>query len=191
MLHVGRVEVRKGAHTSIEAFNLLSDDFPGLRLVLAGGIGYALPEWGSEGVRSLIKRGVEDRVVFLGNLRDGSIFRAMAEADVCVAPSLWEAFGNVALEVKASGTPLVVTSGSGFDDFCFDGVDSRVVSPNDPQELAAAVADLLMDATQRKRLTDAAAVQVESFAASAVAPDLKDAVEFASGDANIPRGPHA
>ena len=60
-----------------------------------------------------------------------------------ICPSRWEGFGNVALEVKAIGTPLIVTSGSGFDDFCTDGVDCLMVPPADSSKLAAALQRLI------------------------------------------------
>lgn len=177
LLHAGRVEVRKGAHTSIRAFNILGKENPHLTLVLAGGRGYALPEWGDSGIESLIDPAVRSQVIFLGDVPSGPLYRAMAEAVVCMAPSLWEAFGNIALEVKACGTPLVVTSGSGFDDFCEEGVDSRVVAPDDAVGLARAVRELLGDEERRDRIARVAAARVEDFTASVVARDLQREVE--------------
>ncbi|MGN7977344.1 glycosyltransferase family 4 protein [Microbacterium sp. 22195] len=177
LMHAGRVEARKGAHVSALAFNLIARKHPDLQLVFAGARGHTLPEWGTEGVLSLIDSDLRDRVVFLGNIRSDALYRAMAEAEVCMVPSLWEAFGNIALEVKASGTPLIVTSGSGFDDFCEDGVDARVVPPADERALAHVVSEMLGDAEQMRTLTQRAAIQVDDFSAVSVARDLQRAVE--------------
>lgn len=177
VLHAGRVEVRKGAHTSVAAFNLLGPQIPDLYLVLAGATGYSLPEWGPEGIASLIDPDLRHRVIFLGDVRSDALYRAMSEAAVCTAPSLWEAFGNIALEVKASRTPLIVTGGSGFDDFCADGIDARVVPAGDAAALAASICDILRDPEGSRRIVEAASEQVNSFTASRVAVDLKTAVE--------------
>lgn len=177
LLHTGRVEVRKGAHVSIEAFNQIADDYPDLMLVLAGARGYSLPEWGEDGIEVLIDPHLRQRVVFLGSLPEAILYKAMKTAEVCMVPSLWEAFGNIALEVKANGTPLVVTSGSGFDDFCKDDEDALVVPPGDSEALAAAVQSLLNDAELRRRLADRASDSVQAFTAAAVAPDLRREVE--------------
>ena len=101
---------------------------------------------------------------------------------VAICPSPWEGFGNVALEIKAAGTALVCTTGSGFDDFCVDGEDSLMVPPADPDALAAAIGRILHDRELGERLAQTASERVWQFAPSAVAPDLLAATDqlFAS-----------
>jgi glycosyltransferase involved in cell wall biosynthesis len=94
----------------------------------------------------------------------------MSEASVVVCPSRWEAFGLVALETKAAGGVVVVTRGSGFDDFCEDGVDCRMVSPAAPAELADTVVALLGDSTGNAALRTAARSSAQALAPEEVVP---------------------
>jgi glycogen(starch) synthase len=87
-------------------------------------------------------------------------------------PSRWEGFGNAALEVKAIGTPLVVTTGSGFDDFCEDGVDALMVPRDDRSALSGAIGRLLDEPGLGERLSDRAERGIHAFTADSVAPDV-------------------
>ena len=70
-----------------------------------------------------------DRFHLLGHQPPERLFPAIAAADVVALPSLWEAFGLVALEGMALGKPCVLTSGSGFEDFFRDGVHGLMLPP--------------------------------------------------------------
>jgi glycosyltransferase involved in cell wall biosynthesis len=85
-------------------------------------------------------------------------------------PSVWEAFGIVALEAMAVGRPVVVTSGSGFEEFVRAGRDGLVVPPLHAEALAEALRTLLDDATLRRRLSSSAASRAEEFTATAIVP---------------------
>jgi glycosyltransferase involved in cell wall biosynthesis len=65
---------------------------------------------------------------------------AMALADVVVVPSIGpEAFGRVALEAQAMGTPVVATDIGGLGETVMPAVTGWLVPPNDPAELAGAL----------------------------------------------------
>jgi glycogen synthase len=146
MLFVGRLEQRKGFVTAVEAFCSLAQDDETLHFVAMGGD----PEQNWERVVAHSDRPPRDRMHHFELQSPGTVFASLAKSDVCVCPSLWEAFGNVALEAMAVGTPCVVTSGSGFDDFCVPEQNSLVVSPRDAGGLAMAIDRILHDS----RLSD-------------------------------------
>lgn len=98
-----------------------------------------------------------------------------------MCPSRWEGFGNVALEVKAIGTPLIVTSGSGFDDFCMDGVDCLMVPPKAADLLAHALHRLLASPALGRSLTLPALEKIAQFAPDPVAADLIATVDLLLG----------
>jgi glycogen synthase len=169
ILFVGRLERRKGIDDVVAAFHEVAEAHTSARLVLAGAFGESFVELDEPGLRAAL--GVHaDRSVVLGPVAGDALFRAMAEADVVVCPSRWEAFGLVALEAKAAGGALVVTRGSGFDDFCEDGVDCRMVDPAAPHELADAVLGLLRDREAGRRLREAARVSAWNCAPERVVP---------------------
>ncbi len=86
--------------------------------------------------------GLDHRVAFLGLVPDaGRLVRAF---DVLVLSSRTEGTPIVALEAMAAGVPVVATAVGGVPDL-LDGGAGRLVPPDDPPALAAAVDDLIGD----------------------------------------------
>ncbi len=180
VLFLGRLERRKGVADAAAAFALVHRTHPDARFVFAGASGDSRFE---PTVQSIAREvgGAPGTTTMLGHVLGDELYAAMAAADVVVCPSRWEGFGQVALEVKALGRPLIVTSGSGFDDFCTDDVDCRMVPPAHPTALAEAVVGFLDDPALAHRLGLAARDGIGRFTADAVAPDLIDAVRLLGG----------
>lgn len=172
VLFLGRLEIRKGVLPAMAAFADVARRRPSARLVLAGSPGDARFEPTRTDLLSTVDEANRDRVTFLGHVPGEELYRAVRESDVVICPSLWEGFGNVALEAKAVGTPVVVTSGSGFDDFCTDGLDALMVAPGDSLALGLAIKRILTDRVLAARLSTNGLHQADAFTADAVAPDL-------------------
>lgn len=86
--------------------------------------------------------GIADRVRFAGSLPQSELARWYRAADVFVLPSHSEGVPNVLLEASACGTPWVASRVGGIPEIAHLGV-SRLVTPNSPAELAAAIRDAL------------------------------------------------
>lgn len=85
--------------------------------------------------------GVERAVTFLGERSDvPEILRAL---DLLLMPSWREAFGRVAVEAMAMGTPVVTTNVGGPSEIVRAGVDGLLLTPHDPEAWASAIAGLL------------------------------------------------
>ena len=120
----GRLVEKKGFEYLIDAAAVLEDDYPALRVAIAG-----------EGDLDAALRaraaaaGVADRVQFLGGVPQHVIPTLLAAADVAVVPSIHDEAGNVdglpntVLEIMASGTPLVATPVGGIATVATDGRD--------------------------------------------------------------------
>lgn len=69
----------------------------------------------------------------------------------CIAPSLHEPFGLVPLEAGGCGTPLVLSKRSGFSQ-CLDSENPQamLIDPKDPQALALAMTDMLVNQELRE-----------------------------------------
>lgn len=81
-----------------------------------------------------------------------NLARWYASADALVFPSTTETFGNVVLEAFASQLPVVGVRMGGVADLIDHGVNGLLVTPNAPEELAAAVETLLRDPARRAHL---------------------------------------
>jgi glycosyltransferase involved in cell wall biosynthesis len=76
----------------------------------------------------------------LGSLTDDvALALAYSCADVMVVPSRQEAFGQVASEAMACGTPVVAFAGTGVQDIVDHQVNGYLAQPFDPQDLAAGI----------------------------------------------------
>ncbi len=175
VMFLGRSERRKGVIEAVTAFGRLGH--PSARLVMAGAGGDARFEPTRAQLLAMLSPSQRDRVTWLGHVPGDELYRAIRAASVAMCPSRWEGFGNVALEVKAIGTPLIVTSGSGFNDFCVGGEDCLMVPPDDAPQLAAALRTLLESPALGEALASRASAGIGRFAPDAVATDLIDAAD--------------
>jgi glycosyltransferase involved in cell wall biosynthesis len=94
--------------------------------------------------------GISDRVIFTGYLDD--LPNLMQLFDIFVLPSLHEPFGLVCAEAMSQSKPVVVTGVGGLAEQVVDRHSGLIVSPRDPDDLAAKLAELIKDQELRDRL---------------------------------------
>jgi glycosyltransferase involved in cell wall biosynthesis len=134
LLAVGRLHPQKGLDVLIEAAALLAHREP-VPLVIIAGNGPAETDLQSQ----IAATGAPVRL--LGRRTD--IADLLAAADLVVLPSRWEARALIAQEALRAGRPLVATAVGGLPELLGDG--ARLVPPENPAALAAALAGLLDD----------------------------------------------
>jgi len=109
-----------------------------------------------------------DRVRFVSGFSDTELAEFIATAEIAVVPSLYEGFSLPAVEHMASGTPLIASRTGALPEVTGDA--AVLVTPGDPEELAAALRTLHDSPAERERLSALALRRVqERFAWSAVA----------------------
>lgn len=81
-------------------------------------------------------------VIFLGDQKQDNLRKLYNISDICVVPSRQEAFGLVALEALACGTPVVATNQGGMPDFINENVGILIEKDN-ISELEEAISDIL------------------------------------------------
>src|SRR6056297_1301837 len=151
IVHTGRLEWEKGAHTLIEALPRLRRSFPDLQCVLAGRGSQ------SDALEELARRKrVGGRVHVTGWLPEAQLRALVDAADVAVVPSLYEPFGIVALEAAAVRTPVVAARAGGLVEFLDDDRHGFGFTPGDPASLAQAVRVALGDRAEASRRADSA-----------------------------------
>jgi glycosyltransferase involved in cell wall biosynthesis len=108
------------------------------------------------------------KVRFISGISDHELAQILASAEIAVVPSLYEGFSLPAVEHMASGTPLVASRTGALPEVTGDA--AVLVTPGEPDELAAALRGLLDSPAQRDGLSAAALARVaERFAWQAVA----------------------
>ncbi len=141
MLTVSRLDASeryKGHSLVIKAMPELLKSHPQLRYVIAGSGGDQLF------LKCLAKEcGVQNEVIFLGQIQESLKPELYHLADVFVMPSKKEGFGIVFLEAMASGVPVIAGNKDGSVDPLRDGENGRLVNPDDLHELTAAIEEQL------------------------------------------------
>jgi len=90
-----------------------------------------------EKLKALSKKlGVQDRVVFNGNVPPYNVSPYLAESDVFVRPSRSEGLGNSFLEAMAAEVPIIGTKVGGIPDFLKDGETGLFCEVNNPKSIA-------------------------------------------------------
>ncbi|HEX5223860.1 MAG TPA: glycosyltransferase family 4 protein [Solirubrobacteraceae bacterium] len=153
VVFAGRIVRPKGVGVLIEA----AAEVPDTEFVLCGD-GREL-----DSMRGLAEqRGLGERIRFTGWLDAGGLARELADASVVVVPSLWpEPFGLVGIEGFAAGRPAVASATGGIPDWLEHGTSGLAVAPGDPHALAAALTELLADASRQREMGLAGRAHVE------------------------------
>ena len=121
----------KHVDTTLRAFRLFRETYPQAlcRIVGQG------PERGR--LEALCRElGVEDSVLFLGQLDNSRVREEMARSRFFVMISHPEGFGVVYLEAMSSGCVTIGTQGEGIEDVIENGVNGFLVPPDDADAVA-------------------------------------------------------
>jgi len=177
VVFVGNLEPVKGVDLLLDAFSVLLADGTADRLVIVGDGSLA-----SEFRDRIDRPDLNGGVTMLGAASQRDVARWMAAADVLVLPSRNEGLGLVLLEAMACGTPCVATRVGGVPEIMDDSC-GRLVPPEDPIALAAAVAEII--AQGKDRYSGACVARAAEHTSAAKAEEFLGHVERVVGD----RGP--
>ena len=148
LLYVGRFNAFKNVETLVEAAGKLNQmDVGDFELELVG-----------EGERRpVLERMVSDlgltrRVHFTGWVARDYIADRYRRADIFVTATTWEGMPNTVLEAMACGLPIVGTQASGLHELVRDGVNGYLAPLKDADALAEALAHLIGNGYERRRM---------------------------------------
>jgi len=167
---VGRIEPRKGPLDLVHAAPAIRAGAPGARIVIVG----SNPYGSDPGYFARVREAPD--IEHVPWVPDGAAI--MRHFDVLVAPSHKEPFGTVLAEAMAAGTPVVATRVGGLAETVVDGETGRLVAPGRPDELAAAVLEVL---ARRDEMGAAAHSWAQRFGADAYADRVEPILLAAAG----------
>lgn len=146
---VGRLSPRKAPHLVLEAMQQLAERHE--VVVELAGTAFAGYEWYEAQLRQKASAPeLAGRVHFSGYCFP--IWPVLERADIVVAPSLQEPFGNVVVEAQLAGRPVVAAAAYGHLESITDGETGLLVAPGDTGALAEAVERLITDPALASRL---------------------------------------
>ncbi|MBN1877626.1 MAG: glycosyltransferase [Anaerolineae bacterium] len=157
LLFLGRLRYYKGLDTLIAAMTELPAEVT-LDIAGTGPLYETL-------AAQVARLNLQSRVRFLHEVSDEALPALYQQASLFVLPSnaRSEAYGIVLVEAMASGLPCVSTElGTGTSWLVQEGVTGRVVPPQNPAVMAAAIRDLLADPDSLRAMGRAARMRVET-----------------------------
>jgi alpha-1,3-rhamnosyl/mannosyltransferase len=176
VLAVASLEPRKNIGRVLEAWTLLPE---GLRqthqLVVV-----AADEWRQTRVRRRLDAMSRTRtVVKVGKLPTVELAALYRRARVFVFPSLAEGFGLPVVEAMACGAPVITSNRSSLPEVVGDA--AALVDPEDPDEIASVVMEVLEDQGLRRGLRDRGFERARLYNSSAILPRLLAIYQRAGG----------
>ena len=161
---VGRLSRPKTPDVFLRAARIVVDRYPSAEFLIVGD-GHLR---GS--LEELCKQlGLSSKVHFLGLRRD--VPELLSALDILVHSSLWEALGKVIIEGKIMEKPIVATNVGGVLDIIEDQVSGLLVNPNNHQELARAIMQLLKDKKMAKMLAETHSQELHEFSVQKMIAD--------------------
>lgn len=154
---VGRFEYEKCPHHVIEAFSMICDDFPHLKLVMVGG--------GSmmHNLKSMVAQQpkLRDRVEFTGYLFGRDKIRVLKGSILLVRPSIMDAWPLTTLEALACNTPFVAYDIPPIREQIKETKGGLAVKKGDVEELANAIKGLVEETHLTRTLASLGRENVE------------------------------
>ncbi len=140
---IARLSPRKAPDVALDAVGILRRSGRDIRLLVCG-TAFAGYEWFTD---QLLRRSAEPdlagTVEWLGYV--APIWPVLEQADIALAPSLREPFGNAVVEAQLALRPIIASAAEGHLETISDGVTGLLVPPSDPAALAAAILRLIDD----------------------------------------------
>ncbi|MDP1821513.1 MAG: glycosyltransferase [Acidimicrobiales bacterium] len=152
---IARLVPQKAPEDFVAACAVVAGLVPSVRFVMVGG-----------GEQEALYESAVDAAGLRGQLhRIPSLAGAagvLGQLDVFALSSRFEGGPYAPLEAMRAGTPVVLTDVVGSRDAVEHGVSGRLVPPGDPLALGQAVADLLLNPVERRRLGEGGRARVAS-----------------------------
>jgi len=177
ILNVARIDEQKNQLQTIEVFDRVGVDVPGLWLLLAGAS--TNPAY-AERVRARIAISpVAQRILCLGNVDASSqeLVDMYHAADVFLLSSAHEPFGIVLLEAWAAGLPIVSSRVGGVPSFVDDGVNGLLYGCQDAGAAANHVKAVLLSRETAGKLHTQASEKVTQFDSQRASDELIEVYE--------------
>jgi glycosyltransferase involved in cell wall biosynthesis len=149
-LFVGQIIPRKGLQVLLEAcLKLKHMGYKGYTLMIVGD-GKQQPE-----LETFVQQsGLEEQVTWVGKVPYRFVGDYFKFADVFVFPTYDDIWGMVLVEAMAFGKPVICSVGAGASEMVSEGQNGFLFSPEQSEDLARKMANLIDDASLVQRMGD-------------------------------------
>lgn len=156
LLFVGQLQIGKGIHHLLEAWERLKIPRSRGELVLVGNLQRDMRLF-------LHKRKLPSGVTIIPGVDRHRLKELYASASAFVLPSIQDGFGMVLGEAMATGLPVIASTHTGGPDIITHGKDGLIFSAGDVQALTESIHQLYIDQELQKSLGLAGMKRIEAF----------------------------
>lgn len=148
ILFVGYLDTFKGVFELVEAFHKLNNKYFNLKLMFVG-----VGPKSSDLINKTAKLGLQDKILFVGNISHEYIHEYYQAADIVVLPSYGEGGGPPLsiLEAMACGIPVIGSNVGGIPEGIHHSVNGLITSPKNINDLAKKIEILVTNHDLRKQ----------------------------------------
>ncbi|HTE57640.1 MAG TPA: glycosyltransferase family 1 protein [Verrucomicrobiae bacterium] len=157
IMHTGIPFPHKNLERLVQAFELMKEKQPDLQLVLSGKKEYYFEEF----IKQLATSPVRDSIIIPGFVTDPELKWLYEHAEAYVLPALSEGFGLPGLEAMAHGCPLVSSNATCLPEVY--GEAALYFDPENIEDIAAKVGQVIDDKKLRKELTTKGQAQLKKY----------------------------
>jgi glycosyltransferase involved in cell wall biosynthesis len=163
--YVSRIAPEKNVDYLADALVIVAARRPDVRMLMVG----------DGPSRASLERRLGASARFVGYKTGQEVADHYAAADIFAFSSLTETFGNVVLEAKASGLPVVAVRAGGVGETVRPGETGLLVEPAEPPDrLADALLSLVERPEERRRMAESARRYAESQSWDVIMGGLRD-----------------
>lgn len=168
VIFLGRLVKRKGCRELILAFSEIANDFPALRLIIAGdGPDRAKLE------KLAAELAIANQTDFLGYIDEKDKPSLLAEATIACFPALYgESFGLVLIEAMAAGAEVVIGGDNPGYASVLAGRVELLVNPTDKNAFANRLRLFLNDENRRHQISLWQQKEVQKYDIEKIGPDI-------------------
>lgn len=157
ILYVGRMNKMKNIYGIVKSFIIASRSM-NVDLVIVGDNKMLLLKLLDE---LNCREEVRKRIIFLENVSENEKYSLMKNALLFIYPTYYEGFGLPPLEAMQSGCPVITSNNSTLPEVCGDA--AYYVNPNNENEIAESIVDILSNDRLRKKLIQNGLQRAQKF----------------------------
>ena len=173
---IGKLEKRKGVLDLMNAIPGVLKKIPETRFCFVGKA-LSSPEPNTN-MESYIKKKLKNHLnslIFTGFKEYDGLPEIIEKSQICIFPSLWEAFGFVCLESMAAGRAVIGTNNGGMAEIIEHNIDGILIPQNSPQAIQKAIIDLILHTKKRESIGLAARKKIlKSYKAQEIGSMTED-----------------
>lgn len=141
IIHIGGIDPRKNIPFLMRAFKQFQyskNENKTTKLIITG---KSTSRYANKMVELSKEYGLEEAVIFTGELNRRDLEYLLENADIMVYPSLYEGFGLPIIEAMEKGIPIITSNVSSMPEVA--GVAARLINPYNEKEMSNALNDII------------------------------------------------